>query len=94
MTFNGSEIVICDRRPKTHEDKQQPVPPSSSGSFRGKFSNKRILNIKMAHRKSIDEIERMQIESRLMMINSATTVNPTQSQGYKAKSRCWQNYFN
>ena len=36
----------------------------------------------------------MQIENKLMMINSAITINPTQSQGYKPKTKCWQNYFN
>ena len=85
--------MICDRRPKTNEDKQ-PRTPTSSGVFRGKFSHKRILSVNISQRKSINEIERMQIENKLMMINSAVNVNPTQPQGYRPKSKCWQNYFN
>jgi hypothetical protein len=29
-----------------------------------------------------------------MMVNSVLSVNLPQSQGYRPKTKCWQNYFN
>jgi hypothetical protein len=57
-------------------------------------STKRMLNLKSSQRKSIFEVEKMQIQSRISKIGSALSVNLVQPQGYRAKSRCWQNYFN
>jgi hypothetical protein len=59
-----------------------------------KVGMKKMLTMKFAQRKSINEIEKMQIQNRIMMVSSALAVNPTTSQGYRPKSRCWQNYFN
>ena len=88
--FNSNEIIICDRRPKTNEK----LMVQNNSMFRGKSSHKRMLSVNISQRKSINEIERMQIQNKLMLINSGVNVNPTQSQGYRPKSKCWQNYFN
>jgi hypothetical protein len=55
-----------------------------------------MANLKFPQRKSIEEIEKMQIQNRIMMVNSVLSVNlaPPQPLGYRPKSRCWQNYFN
>ena len=50
--------------------------------------------MKYAQRKSIDEIEKMQLQNRISMTSSGLAVNLPQSQGYRPKSKCWQNYFN
>jgi hypothetical protein len=53
-----------------------------------------MLNLKFCQRKSVNEVEKMQIQNRIMMINSVLSVNLVQPQGYGPKTRCWLNYFN
>jgi len=60
----------------------------------GSSRKKIVTSSKIAQRRSIDEIEKMQLQNRILMVNSVLAVGLTQSQGYKAKSKCWQNYFN
>jgi len=35
----------------------------------------------------------MQLQNRIFMTSTVLSVNLTQSQGYRPKTRCWQNNF-
>jgi hypothetical protein len=55
-----------------------------------KFCTKRVVALKQTQLRSIEDIEKMQLQSRIMMINSVLAVNVAAPQGYKPKPRTWQ----
>jgi hypothetical protein len=70
-----------------------PSPCTPSSAF-NKACGKRLITLKFTHKGPLETKPPLQINDRVMLVSSVLSINLTTPQGYRPKSRCWQNYFN